>query len=234
VSRVAAFYANSSGALNGAFIDGNRGAWGSSILSGTSPAHAAAWSKGLAAAHAALAAALGPNGTLISNYFTTEAQAVCSGGMMERGGAGVNDVKSLQYYANQTCGLFKTPCLVDYHAQYADVTHSATFNATLATFLAGMGKYAYYGRGGGWGGNGAKACASWLEWPAEFSKPLGEPKGVATEVKPGVFTREFATGTKVYSDTSKGGGHCIWWSDGSVTGNTANCPSPSSLFAGSG
>ena len=87
VSRVAAFYANSSGALNGAFIDGNRGGWGSSILSGTSPAHAAAWSMGLAAAHAALAAALGPNGTLISNYFTTEAEAVCSGGMIERGGS---------------------------------------------------------------------------------------------------------------------------------------------------
>jgi hypothetical protein len=136
------------------------------------------------------------------------------------------------YYANRTCGVFKTPCLVDYHAQYAEVTHSATFNATLATFLAGAGEYAYYGRGGGWGGNGAEACSSWLEWPSEFSKPLGAPKGVATEVKPGVFTREFATGTRVYADTAKGGGHCIWWSDGTTTGDTANCPAPESLWAG--
>jgi hypothetical protein len=149
--------------------------------------------------------------------------------MIERGGSGLNDVKNLQYYANRTCGLFGQPCLVDYHAQYADVTHSSTFNATLATFLVGAGKYAYYGRGGGWGGNGEKACASWLERPEEFDKPLGEPLGVAAEVKPGVFTRHFASGTKVYADTSKGGGHCIWWGDGSITGNPANCPAPQAV-----
>ena len=103
---------------------------------------------GLKAAHVALATALTPfNGTMISNYFTPEAEIVCEGGMIERGGAGLNDVKNLQYYANRTCGLHSTPCLVDYHAQYADIYHSATFNATLAAFLAGAGEYAYYGRG---------------------------------------------------------------------------------------
>ena len=224
VTRVAGWFSNSSGALNGAFIDGNRGGWGSGVLSGTTPAHAAAWSKGLASAHGALAAALGPDATMISNYFTPEAETVCSGGMIERGGSGLGDVQNLMYYANRTCGARGLPCLVDYHAQYADVVHSATYNSTLATFLVGMGKYAYYGRGGGWGGNGASACASWLERPPEFEKPLGEPKGVAAEVRAGVFTREFASGTRVYVDTSKGGGHCIWWGDGSTTGNLANCP----------
>ena len=228
VARVAAFVANSSGVLNGAFIDGNRGGWSSGILSGTTPAHAAAWSAGLKSAHVALATALTPyNGTMISNYFTTEAESVCEGGMMERGGAGLNDVKNLQYYANRTCGLHSTPCLVDYHAQYADVYHSATFNATLAAFLAGAGEYAYYGRGGGWGGNGASACASWLEWPPEFDKPLGAPTAVASEPAPGVFTRAFASGTHVFINTTKGGGHCVWWADGSVTGDEKTCATPS-------
>ena len=43
VARVADFVANSSGVLNGAFIDGNRGGWSSGILSGTTTAHAKAW-----------------------------------------------------------------------------------------------------------------------------------------------------------------------------------------------
>jgi len=213
-----------SGAVDGAFIDGNRGGWSSTVLSGTTPAHASAWSAGLEAAHKALATALGPNKTLISNYFTSEAESVCSGGMIERGGSGLNDLKNLQYYAKRNCGLFGGPCLLDFHAQYAQVTHSATFNATLATFLAGMGKYAYYGKGEGWGSTGESACDTWLERPAEFSKPLGEPTGDATEVAPGVFTRSFATGTRVFVNTTKGGGHCIFWSDGSITGDTTNCP----------
>jgi hypothetical protein len=224
VARVAAFVANSSGALDGAFIDGNRGGWSSGILAGTKPAHAAAWAAGLRAAHVALAAALAPrNGTMISNYFTAEAEAVCEGGMIERGGAGANDVRNLQYYAGRACGLGGTPCLVDFHAQYADVLHSAAFNATLAAFLAGAGENAFYGRGGGWGGNGASACASWLEWPAEFDKALGAPTGAAAEAAPGVFTRAFASGTHVYADTNKGGGHCVWWSDGATTGDAATC-----------
>ena len=227
VARVAAFVANSSGAINGAFIDGNRGGWHSGILSGTSPAHAAAWAAGLREAHVKLATALAPHaGTLISNYFTPDAEEVCEGGMMERGGAGLNDVTNLQYYANRTCGLGKTPCLVDYHAQYAEVVNSETFNATLAAFLAGAGEYAYYGRGGGWGGNGASACDTWLEWPAEFDKPLGAPAGPAALVAAGTFTRSFASGTKVFINTTKRGGHCIWWSDGSTTGDATTCAEP--------
>ena len=90
-----------------------------------------AWRAGLNASHRALAAALGPQGTLISNYATQEALSVCSGGMMERGGSGVNDVKQLQTLGNRTCGLWEQPCLVDYHAQYADRSE-ATFANNLA------------------------------------------------------------------------------------------------------
>ena len=222
VARVAAFFANSSGALDGAFIDGNRGGWSSGILSGTTPKHAAAWAQGLNESHRALAAALGPGATMISNYATDEALAVCTGGMMERGGSGAADVAQLQAFAARTCGVFGLPCVADYHAQYAD-RDAGTFNSTVAAFLAGMGKYASSGRGGGWGATGAAACASWLEWMPEYSKPLGEPTAVAAQPQPGVFTRSFATGTKVFLNTTKGGGHCVWWSDKTVTGNPATC-----------
>ena len=42
--------------------------------------------------------------------------------------------------------------------------------ATLAAFLAGMGENAFYGAGGGWGGPGPSACASWLMDRAEYHK----------------------------------------------------------------
>ena len=50
----------------------------------------------LAAAHHAVAAALGKDKTLISNYPTDEAMAVCNGGMCERCGSDVKTVMALQ------------------------------------------------------------------------------------------------------------------------------------------
>ena len=223
VARVTDAVAASGGALDGAFIDGNRGGWRSGILSGTTPQHAAAWAAGLNASHRALAAALGPRHTLISNYATDEALAVVNGGMMERGGSSLNDIRELQSLGTSQCGLFSTPCVADYHAQYAE-RDPATFAATLASFLIGAGEYAFYGRGGGWNGVGADACSTWLEWPLEYDKPLGAPAGPAKEGPTGTFARVFATGTHAWVDTSKGGGHCIWWADGSSTGDLTHCP----------
>lgn len=113
-----------SGVVDGAFIDGNRGGWGSGILGPATPAAQAAWRAGLNASHRALATALGPTATLISNYATPEALAVCSGGMMERGGSGLNDIRQLQALGSRSCGLYGQPCLVDYHAQYASTRPS--------------------------------------------------------------------------------------------------------------
>merc|ERR1712187_1004669 len=45
---------------------------------------------------------------------------------------------------------------------------------TLAAFLAGMGKYSYFGTGG-WNG-----CGSNLQPHIEYERPLGEPVGSAT------------------------------------------------------
>ena len=74
------------GDVDGAFIDGNRGGWGfNGILACQgNKTCAAEMSAGLAAAHRAVATAIGPDKTLISNYPTDEAMAVCQGGMCER------------------------------------------------------------------------------------------------------------------------------------------------------
>lgn len=50
-------------------------------------------------------------------------------------------------------------------------------NITLAGFLLGAEKYAYYGCTSGW-----TVSRGWLQWHAEYSKPLGAPKGPAKTI----------------------------------------------------
>ena len=133
---------------------------------------------------------------------------------MERGG----DIEGIKAWGQKTCGPWQKPCLLDYHAQYADRSLEG-FNTSLANFLIGASKYSYFGVGGGWGGDGPGACASWLRRYPEYSKPLGEPTGEATltqgpygscsllgpkpkargDTSGCIYTREFASGTKVTS-----------------------------------
>ena len=56
-----------------------------------------------------------------------------------------------------------------------------TFANSLAAFLVGMERYAYFGAGGGWDGDGPNACASWLRHRPEYARPLGAPLGRAVE-----------------------------------------------------
>lgn len=251
VSRVTDVVAR--GHVDGAFIDGNRGGFGSGILGPCDKTKQQGWASGLKEAHVRLAEALGPDRTLISNYPTDDALAICSGGMMERGGS-IPDIMS---WADKRCGRGQGPCLLDYHAQYADRSLE-TFNTSLANFLIGMYKFAYFGVGGGWWGAGPTACSTWLRDYPEYSKPLGEPNGRANVSqapasfglncslvgpKPSdkdtagcVFTRTFATGTKVFVGPylrpeldSRGrvsnSGSCVYWSDGTTTSpNVTRCP----------
>ena len=60
----------------------------------------------------------------------------------------------------------------------------------------------------------------------EYSKPLGEPLGAAKVVagKPphAIWTRSFKSGTRVFLNTTdhpKVDTSCIWWADGTTTGN---------------
>eukprot|EP00966_Prymnesium_polylepis_P335219 7390579-Prymnesium_polylepis.1 len=92
-----------------------------------------------------------------------------------------------------------------------------------------MEKYAYFGAGGEWGGEGPEACSSWLKvWP-EYGYPLGEPQGKAAETAEGIYTRSFASGTHVwlnasYTRRSPGsrGKSCIYWANGKTTGDACS------------
>lgn len=163
---------------------------------------------------------VGPNATIIGNYGASITGVDGVGAMMERGGSGGNNVEALQGYAKQG----KT---VEFHAQYAG-EKGAVFNATLAAFLCGMGENAFYGAGVGWEFEGPGGCAAWLQDRPEYHRPLGEPTGPATSTHSGnvtVYTRTFKTGTHVMLKPRPPGQRdaqdesCIWWSDGSTTGN---------------
>ena len=214
------------------------GGFGSGIIGACSADKKAAWAAGLNASVYVLSQRLGPNRTTISNYPTDDALKLCTGGMMERGGS-IEDTLSWQ---NKTCGLWNQPCLLDYHAQYADRS-IAGFNSSLANFLIGVYKYAYFGVGGGWGGDGPSACASWLREYPEYSKPLGKPLGLPRTTvlhNQTAYSRAFASGTKVFvgqylaptgKDPRPGHatnfGRCVFWADGSYTGQPEFCPKPS-------
>jgi hypothetical protein len=125
--------------------------------------------------------------------------------------------------------------------QYADRSLQGAETA-MANFLVAVNEYSYFGIGGGWGGPGPSACASWLHEYPEYSKPLGAPLGDAavsngTDGQP-AYSRHFASGTSVYSgqflppippQRPQNHGACIFWSDGSVTGNATRCPPKRSL-----
>ena len=96
--------------------------------------------------------------------------------------------------------------------------------------MAGMGPNAFFGAGGGWGGPGPAACASWLLDRPEYHKAVGAPVSEAAESPPGHFRRTFASGTKVLVidtalKTPRKTVSCIWWADGTTTGDPATCSS---------
>lgn len=247
------------GYVDGAFIDGNRGGFGSGILGPCSSEKKVEWASGLNETVAELARRLGESATLLSNYPTPEALKLCSGGMFERGGS----IPNIMAFGKQTCGLWNTPCLLDYHAQvrctlrlhyrstsltvilsqYADRSLSGAQSA-MANFLVAMNKYSYFGIGGGWGGPGAGACASWLHEYPEYSKPLGSPLGDAVVAKGAdqqpTYTRKFASGTVAYvgqyltpipPQRPGNRGECIFWADNTTTGNASNCPPKAVLLS---
>ena len=167
----------------------------------------------------------------------------------------------------QALALNKT--FVEVHSYIGD--NRALFNSTLAAYLVAFGEGAYFGAGNTW-----DTCDSWLidYQIATYTKPLGEPDGVATSVSTQggtQYTRKFSSGTHVQlwvsgsavkSDDSTEGSDsyvgsdsatrsdsyvgsdsatrlnngvrgssysagspappprsCVWWSDGSTTGN---------------
>ena len=95
---------------------------------------------------------------------------------------------------------------------------------SLSAFLIGSGKYAYFACTDGWAVN-----SGWSpqQRPKEYDRPLGAPLGPALRSvgAQGVisYSRNFTTGTFVTLELAAGAatkGHgCIFWSDGSITGD---------------
>ncbi|KAH8068189.1 hypothetical protein JL720_12281 [Aureococcus anophagefferens] len=180
---------------------------------------------------------------LISNYPTTSALALCQGGMLERGGS-MLDVDA--WNSEKTCA--GGPCLLDFHAQNAQQS-LRNFNSSLANFLIGVHEHGYFGVGGGWSGAGESACDTWLYQYPEYSKSPGAPKSDFTVAKGShglnctllddkpshkdVFLGQYAAPAfGADADDAVGAllgtsnyGACVFWSDGTTTGNATLCPS---------
>lgn len=163
-------------------------------------------------------------------------------------------IPTIMSWQRRRCGLWNQSCLLDFNSL-------GSFETELANFLLGVYPHAYFGFGGGdgyWGGAGPNACQAWLTDHPEYHRELGEPTGPAKieqSAQPGlrcsmlspnpdatdtggcVYTRSFASGTRVYvgqyvkpkidrrTKVSTNFGSCIYWSDGNVTSpNVADCP----------
>jgi len=112
---------------------------------------------------------------------------------------------------------------------------------SLAAFLIGAGKYSYYHCSYDpetWNSDPKwpAVADAWLDWLPIYDMPLGAPDGLAKE-EPSpttqgatLYTRTFATGTKVAFDGGTANG-TIWWSHGvthvgpkaNLTGIAAGC-----------
>jgi hypothetical protein len=79
--------------------------------------------------------------------------------------------------------------------------NNAAVQTELAAFLVAAGQHSYY-RCGGWGHTDTT-------WYSVYDMPLGAPKSDAV-LKDGVYTREFASGTKVTYDTKTETGTIQW------------------------
>jgi hypothetical protein len=102
---------------------------------------------------------------------------------------------------------------------------NSMYARSLAAFLIGASNYSYYGCTNGWG-----FTDGWSRWSTDYDRPLGVPTGKAVKTNAGVWTRAFASGTKVFlatkdQSTKEWGSSCIRWSDGHVTKSGRLCES---------
>jgi len=230
------------GNLQGVFVDGYRGTngtdtWTHGLMPNATASERAAWYKGAwAGTGVQLKAALPPNSIMMPN-----GNAVTDSSPPP----GYNDA-SIEFFTTaqipQLLLYAKTKRFVEVHAYIGNNLESYTvdFNITLAAFLVAAGENAYFGAGSTWA-----TCDSWLVdyQLANYRKKLGRPMGDAalTSSAPGggdkVYTRRFASGTHVRlhmpagSEPDRGGckrvqpdpklrcTSCIWWGDGTATGN---------------
>ncbi len=176
------------------------------------PAQLAAFSAGHAAQLAGLTAALAARSKL----------AVWNNNLNDTAGALMLE----DFGANETCVLAlraaaAAALVVEAHAgdpASGSDAHCARTTNALSAFLVGAGERAYFACSNGqWASNPAWPAASdpWLDARPEYGRPLGEPLGDAARDAAGVWSRAFATGTRVWFDSASGAGR-IEWADGTV------------------
>eukprot|EP01084_Bolivina_argentea_P026480 49264_1 len=99
---------------------------------------------------------------------------------------------------------------------------SPIYNKTLAAYLIGVGKYAYYACTSGWDFEAGSGWDTMWQNP-DYYKSLGPPvKNATYNNATKTYFRQFGSGTKVYLDV-QWKHPCIKWSDGTITGNTTDC-----------
>ena len=94
---------------------------------------------------------------------------------------------------------------------------------SLAAFLIGAGNYSFYHCAGGWSSDARWPAVSdaWLDWRPEYDWPLGAPSGPASKrpsaanASTSVWTRSFASGTRVEFDGGLANG-TVHWANGVV------------------
>lgn len=100
--------------------------------------------------------------------------------------------------------------LVEAHTHTVDDTGCASnlMEGVVAAFLIGAGEDCYFGSGTWISSGTLDVTQRWC--PPLFEKPLGKPMADAVKDSNGVYTRTFASGTKVAFDTATNKGQ-VWW-----------------------
>eukprot|EP00656_Telonema_subtile_P035929 TRINITY_DN39884_c0_g1_i1.p1 TRINITY_DN39884_c0_g1~~TRINITY_DN39884_c0_g1_i1.p1 ORF type:complete len:358 (+),score=63.78 TRINITY_DN39884_c0_g1_i1:102-1175(+) len=103
---------------------------------------------------------------------------------------------------------------------------SAGITNSLTAFLIGAGTHSYYRCWPNWMSEPEwpEKHDFWLDWLAEYDRPLGAPLGLGVRDASGVWTRSFDTGTRIQFDSRTNNG-TVWWADGAVQRGEGNPPS---------
>ena len=92
--------------------------------------------------------------------------------------------------------------------------HCEGITNSLAAFLIGAGEGSFYACSTDWAVDPLWPApghpSDWMTWHAEYSRPLGTPLGLGVRSPAGVWTRAFASGTRVEFNESSGEGTLTW------------------------
>lgn len=158
---------------------------------------AAAWNKGHQQAMRQTTSQLAPNGVLLGKM-PYEVGDYVNGALHEGCDADNTTILTLR-------NLTAIAAATDQRLVYECHGGRSSLINELAAFLIGAGKYQYYGLGG-WAESSFEGHR-----PSEFDKPLGAPLTDGQyDVATGVWTRKFASGTRVSFNANTKQGNITW------------------------